>query len=311
MSPDQCSPGSLRSFDRESTVLITGSSGALGSAIAAAAMAHGWTVRGVDRVPGRWTTVVGDLREPGVRRAAVAGMDAVVHVAALHAPHVTHLPDAEFRSINVSVTDALLTESADRATCRFVYTSSTSVYGHSLVPIDRTVWVNEDLHPSPRDIYDETKLEAEALVAASPLPGVVLRVARCFPEPLRLLAQYRLHRGVGVSDVAAAHVIALAKPDVSGVFNIAGPLLFDKDDVTELYQSAATAIRRRAPEVAGAFDRLGWPLPDQIDRVYDSRAASDCLGYEPREGVLGLLPTTSPSVLGAKVWQRVSCPTSW
>ncbi len=92
--------------------------------------------------------------------------------------------------------------------------------------------------------------------------------------------------------LAAAHVIALARSGVTGVFNIAGPLLFDENDVTELYQSAPTAIQRKAPQVARAFDKLGWPLPDQIDRVYDSRAASRCLGYEPREGVLGLLPAT-------------------
>jgi nucleoside-diphosphate-sugar epimerase len=218
-------------------------------------------------------------------------MDAVVHVAALHAPHVTRFPDAEFRAINVSVTDALLTESAKRATCRFVYTSSTSVYGHSLVPTDRTVWVTEYLRPRPRDIYDETKLAAESLVGGSSNPAVVLRVARCFPEPLPQLARYRLHRGVGLSDVAAAHVMALANADVTGVFNVAGPLLFDEGDVTELYRSAATAIRRRAPAVARAFDELGWALPDQIDRVYDSRAASRALGYVPREGVLHLLST--------------------
>jgi nucleoside-diphosphate-sugar epimerase len=103
------------------------------------------------------------------------------------------------------------------------------------------------------------------------------------------MAQYRLYRGVGLSDVAAAHVAALLKPEVTGVFNIAGPLLLDVGDVTELYYSAPTAIRRRAPEVAGAFDRIGWPLPHQIDRVYDSRAARRCLGYEPREGVIALM----------------------
>ena len=280
------------SYGRKPIVLITGTSGALGSAIAETAVVHGWTVRGADWVPGRWTTVVGDLREPDVRRAAVAGVDAVVHVAALHAPHVNQVPDAEFREINVSMTEALLTESAKRTSCRFVYTSSTSVYGHSLVPTDRTVWVTEELNPCPRDIYDETKLAAESLVAASPNPAIVLRIARCFPEPLRLLALYRLYRGVGVSDVAAAHVIALEKANVTGVFNIAGPVLFNEEDVSELYRSAATAIRRKAPAVAGAFEKLGWPLPDQIDRVYDSRAARRHLDYDPREGVLDLLSTT-------------------
>jgi UDP-glucose 4-epimerase len=163
-------------------VLITGSSGPVGSAIAAAAEAAGWVIRGVDRVPGRWTTVIGDLRESSIRRATVAGVQAVVHVAALHPPHVDQVPNTEFQAVNVSVTDALLTEARRGSICRFVYTSSTSVYGHSLASADHTVWVNEGIHPQPRDIYDETKLAAEGLVAASPVPAIVLRVARCFPD---------------------------------------------------------------------------------------------------------------------------------
>jgi UDP-glucose 4-epimerase len=76
---------------------------------------------------------------------------------------------------------------------------------------------------------------------------------------------------------------------VTGVLNIAGPLLFDESDTTELYHSAATVIRRRAPTVAAAFDARGWPLPDQLDRVYDSRAAARYLDYQPRKGVLDLM----------------------
>jgi len=146
MRLDRCPPDSADTSSEGLTVLITGSSGALGTAIAAAAEAAGWIVRGVDRVPGRWTTVIGDLRDSSIRRAAVAGVKAVVHVAALHAPHVAQVPNEEFRAVNVSVTDALLTEAAGGSICRFVYTSSTSVYGHSLVSDDHTVW---SIEPSP------------------------------------------------------------------------------------------------------------------------------------------------------------------
>jgi nucleoside-diphosphate-sugar epimerase len=125
MGVDRRLPGSAE----RQTVLITGSSGALGNAIAAATEAAGWIVRGVDRVPGRSTTVISDLRESHVRRAAVAGVETVVHVAALHAPHVGQVPNAEFQSVNVSVTDALLTEATRGSMSRFVYTSSTSLNG--------------------------------------------------------------------------------------------------------------------------------------------------------------------------------------
>ncbi|MHB8506190.1 MAG: NAD-dependent epimerase/dehydratase family protein [Acidimicrobiales bacterium] len=191
-------------------VLVTGSSGALGRAIAAAAEAAGWIVSGVDIAAGPHTQLVGDLRDRTLLRRALEGADAVVHVAALHAPHVGESSDADFWSVNVELTDALLNQAAASDVRRVVYTSSTSVYGHALVPSGRAVWVDESLTPLPRDIYDATKLAAETLVARSKVSAVTLRIARCFPEPLETLARHRLHRGVALSDVAAAHVLAMS-----------------------------------------------------------------------------------------------------
>jgi nucleoside-diphosphate-sugar epimerase len=284
----QLRPGVRRRRDA-TAVLVTGSSGRVGEAVAAAASAAGWAVRGCDRVPGLWTTLVSDLRDPQARRAALAGVQAVVHVAALHAPHVGHVPHSEFRAVNVDLTGALLAEAAAAGAARFVYTSSTSVYGHALAADGQAVWVDELLIPRPRDIYDETKLAAEGLVLTAGTPAAVLRIARCFPEPPEVLARHRLHRGVALSDVAAAHVLALQRGHVTGVFNIAGPLLFEPGDAASLSTRAAAVIRCRSPAAAAAFSRMGWSLPGQIDRVYDSRAAGAALGYHPAEDVASLV----------------------
>jgi nucleoside-diphosphate-sugar epimerase len=276
-------------------VLVTGSSGRVGAAVAAAAAGAGWAVRGCDRVPGPRTTVLGDLRDREVAQAALAGVQAIIHVAALHAPHVGVAGNAEFRAVNVELTGALLAGAVAAGVSRFVYTSSTSVYGHALEPAGQAVWVDEQLTPRPRDIYDETKLAAEALVRASGIPAVVLRIGRCFPEPLPVLARHRLHRGVALADVAGGHLRALSRPQVTGTFNIAGPLLFEPADSRDLYRDAAAVIRRRAPATAAAFTAMGWPLPGRIDRVYDSRAALAALGYRPAEGVTALLSPYLPS----------------
>lgn len=276
-------------------VLVTGSSGRVGAAVAAAAAAAGWAVRGCDRAPGRRTTLLGDLRDRKVAQAALAGVKAVIHVAALHAPHVGVAGNAEFRAVNVGLTEALLAGAVAAGVSRFVYTSSTSVYGHALEPAGQAVWVDEQLTPRPRDIYDETKLAAEALARASGIPAVVLRIGRCFPEPLPVLARHRLHRGVALADVAGGHLLALSRPQVTGTFNIAGPLLFEPEDSPGLYRDAAEVIRRRAPAAAAAFTAMGWPLPGRIDRVYDSRAAGAALGYQPAEDVTVLLGPHLPS----------------
>jgi UDP-glucose 4-epimerase len=277
---------------RGSVVLITGSSGAVGGAIAAMAETAGWVVRGVDMAAGPRTQLVGDLRDPCLRRRALDGADVVVHVAALHAPHVGRVPDTQFWSVNVEATETLLAEAEAQGAGRIVYTSSTSVYGNALVPASRAVWVDECLPPRPRDVYDETKLAAEALVARSAVPSVTLRIARCFPEPLETLARHRLHRGVALADVAAAHMLAVSAA-VTGTYNIAGPLLFEPDDTEQLYSDAATVLQRRHPAIAAAFAARRWPLPECLDRVYDSCAATAALGYRPQHDVLRLLDPDS------------------
>jgi UDP-glucose 4-epimerase len=185
---------------------------------------------------------------------------------------------------------------------RVVYTSSTSVYGHALVPRDRAVWVDETLVPEPRDVYDETKLRSEALIGrchGDELSTMPSRIARCFPEAPAIQAAHRLYRGVDPRDVARAHRLALERPEVSGVVTIAGPLLFRPADTRALWLDAASVLARRAPGVVALFNRMGWPLPARIDRVYDSREASRRLGYQPVHGpgsVAGEGPSSAEGV---------------
>lgn len=280
--------GQLKGSPRD-TVMVTGTSGRVGAAVAGALTGAGFNVRGVDRAPGRWTSVTGDLRDPVVRRAAARGADIVVHAAALHAPHVGLVDDAEFEAINVRVTEALLQDAEYAGVRRVVYISSTSVYGHALVPTDRAVWVDEYLRPQPRDVYDRTKLAAEQLVTSCSVASTILRIARCFPEPLPVLASRLLHRAVGLDDVAAATVRAVSHSSVTGTFNIAGRYPFTRADCLALHHDAAAVIAERAPDVASAFHERDWPLPRQIDRVYDSTAATTAFGYRPVQDVLSLL----------------------
>ncbi|MDO8150164.1 NAD(P)-dependent oxidoreductase [Isoptericola sp. b408] len=119
------------------TVLVTGASGLLGSAVARALVARGETVRTLQRrpsgVPGA-EDVAGSVTDPAVVAAAVDGVDAVVHLAA----KVSLAGDpAEFTAVNVEGTRTLL-DAAERAGVqRFVQVSSPSVAhtGTSLVGV--------------------------------------------------------------------------------------------------------------------------------------------------------------------------------
>ena len=193
-------------------ILLTGSSGRIGGAIGARlSLRH--PVTGIDRRPGALTTEVVDLRDTQRIAPLLKGVDAVVHTASLHVPDLAAQSAADFRAVNVEATRRLLAACGEAGVRRFIYTSTTSLYGDAMLPVDgAAAWVTESLVPQPRDVYDETKLAAEQAcreAARAGLACVSLRMSRCFPEDPRLVAIYRLYRGVDARDVAQAHELAL------------------------------------------------------------------------------------------------------
>jgi nucleoside-diphosphate-sugar epimerase len=266
-------------------VLVTGSSGRIGGAVAARlTLRH--QVTGVDRRPGALTTAVIDLCDTGRVAALCAGIDAVVHTASLHVPDLAARTAHEFREVNVDATRRLLQACGEAGVRRFVYTSTTSVYGDALLPeAGAAVWVTETLAPRPRDIYDETKLEAEAACADAARQGMActsLRMSRCFEEEPRLVAIYRLYRGVDALDVAQAHELALevARPGHE-IYNVSAPSPFVIDDCQRLLADADSVVLERFPWAAAEFARRAWLLPRSIDRVYVVDKAIAELGYRP------------------------------
>jgi UDP-glucose 4-epimerase len=181
-------------------VLVTGSSGRIGRAIVERLRQDHEQVRGLDRLPAPTTDVQGDLTDPAVVAWALRGIDAVVHTAALHAPHVGRLPEARFEAVNVQATAHLALRAAERGVRHLVFTSTTALFGAQAGAGGEAAWVTESTPPVPRTVYHRTKLAAEARladqVAAGGVPVKVLRMSRCFPEPADHMAVYRLHRGV-------------------------------------------------------------------------------------------------------------------
>ena len=126
--------------------------------------------------PGRVRAVAADLEQPGlglapaVADALAAEVETVVHCAASVS---FALPLEEARRINVEGTRGIL-ELAARAPGlqQLVHVSTAYVAG------DRAGQAFEyegDVGQVPRNTYEQTKLEAEALVTASGLPAAILR----------------------------------------------------------------------------------------------------------------------------------------
>jgi nucleoside-diphosphate-sugar epimerase len=285
-------------------VLVTGSSGRIGSAVVRRLQAQHQVV-GLDRVPGPCTQFVADVGDAPALEGAMHGVQAVVHTAALHAPHVGQVPDAEFERVNVMATRTLIALAVALGVPRLVYTSTTALYGVSVEGSQAAAWIDELSLPRPRTVYHRTKLAAEALLEDAALRGAlsvsVLRMSRCFPEAAPRMAAYRLHRGIDARDVADAHALALLglEPGLQR-FVISAATPFDPDDAPALMRDAPRVIARRAPAVAEAFARRGWPLPARIDRVYCSERAMRSLGWRPKFGIEEVLKqwdAGSPDVL--------------
>jgi UDP-glucose 4-epimerase len=269
-------------------ILFTGSSGPKVGAAVASHLAQTHTVVGIDLSPAPTTTQLADIAAITDWSPYLDGVEAVVHFAALHAPHRGTHSREEFLATNVEATARLLDAAKNAGVSRFVLASTTSVYGRAMRSTERAVWVTEDLVPIAEDIYDETKLAAEALLRAAFTPSfgtVALRFSRCFPEPLPLMALYRLYRGVDRRDVAAAFSLVLKQPFAPfQALNVSGDTPFFPTDCEALMRDAPTVLKQRAPALVAEFTRLGWALPQSIDRVYVNHRAKSMLGFQPQHG---------------------------
>ncbi|HEY7348536.1 MAG TPA: NAD(P)-dependent oxidoreductase [Ktedonobacterales bacterium] len=268
-------------------ILITASSGQLGAEIARQ-LSSEHQIIGLDLLPGAWTNQIGSVTDRDLVFALAKEADAIIHTASLHARHLLEgVSKQAFINTNISGTLHLLEAAIQAGIRRFVYTSTTSVYGFALVPTDRAVWVTEDLTPRPRDIYDITKLAAEELcrhfALAQGLPVICLRTARFYSEPPERLGAYRLYRGVDVRDAAAAHALAVANQEIAfDLFNIAARSPLQEADTPALWRIAPTILSQRVPGIAELYAARGWSLPERIDRVYVIARAEQRLGYRPR-----------------------------
>lgn len=287
-------------------VLVTGAAGRIGRAICSH-LSRDHQVLGLDVMPASTVDLVGDIADPRLVRYAVRQADAIVHTAALHAPHVGAHADTEFERVNVRATVQLARMAVDAGIRRFVFTSTTALYGAASRSGSRAVWVDEALTPQPATVYHRTKLAAESALAdiarQHGLCVTALRMSRCFPEPAQQMAAYRLHRGVDARDVAEAHALALQR-DTPGTrtYIISAETPFSDDDLVDLLHDAPAVLRRRVPALVEAFARRRWQLPLSIDRIYSAAGARAAMGWRSRYGfedVLRLCDAGSTEVLPA------------
>ncbi|SCE86639.1 Uncharacterized conserved protein YbjT, contains NAD(P)-binding and DUF2867 domains [Micromonospora coriariae] len=216
-------------------VLVTGASGRLGHAVLARLRDDGIRVRAASRRPrtgGEVEWVVTDLATGEGLTEAVAGVDAVLHLASAPQGRRTY-------QVDVLGTRRLVVAAGAAGVQHLVYVS--------IVGVDRV--------PIP---YYRHKLAAEQVVAAGPVPWSVLRATQ-FPQFLddMLAASARLGPVIGdravlaqpvdTGEVAARLAARLVAGPLGGIEEYGGPQVLRFDEAVRAWQKARGSRRPLLP----------------------------------------------------------------
>jgi len=235
-------------------VLVTGGAGYVGAVLVPKLIRAGYRVTVVDLMiygedvfdqsdfdRSRLRVVKGDIRDQNLLRSAMAGVDAVIHLACISNDPSFELNPELGKSINLDAFRPLVEISRDAGVKRFIYASSSSVYG-----IKDTPDVHEGMTLEPLTDYSRFKADCERILAEYQSPAfttVTIRPATvCGYSPrqrldviVNILSNHAFHNGkikvfggdqlrpnIHIADMTDLYVLLLAEPSdrVAGkVFN--------------------------------------------------------------------------------------------
>lgn len=283
-------------------ILVTGSAGHLGEALVRFIQQTDNEVVGLDIKESDFTDRVGSIGDRSFVADCMQGVDAVLHAATLHKPHVATHSRQDFVDTNVTGTLNLLEESVANSIKAFVFTSTTSAFGDANRSLEGepAAWITEAVVPRPKNIYGVTKTSAENLCQLFHrnlgLPCVILRTSRFFPEDddskdsrdafdqTNLKVNELLYRRVDIEDVVLAHMLAIEKAAQIGFerFIISATTPFKEEHLVALRHSAPEVVESLFPDYRSVFQDLGWTMLQGLDRVYVNERARSKLGWSPK-----------------------------
>lgn len=291
-------------------VLVTGCAGFIGSQIVEQCLASDMDVVGIDSITDyydvdqkrsnltralahpRYNFVHADILETDLS-SLFDGVSVVFHQAGQPGVRDSWSGFDTYLRLNVLVTQRLLEAARSAKLDRFVYASSSSLYGNApAYPTHET-----DL-PAPQSPYGVTKLAGEHLCGVYGrnfgVPTVSLRYFTVYgPRQRPDMATHRLIEACAtgrsfpmfgdgskirdftfVGDVVSANLAAVSAPlDPGSVMNIAGGASATMKELIDLVGEASgrSVILEFHPDAAGDVERTGG----------DIRRASDLIGWRP------------------------------
>ena len=326
-----------RLTDRPLRWLVTGSAGFIGSHLVQRLLELEQTVVGLDnfatghrrnldevraQVSGeRWNRhrfIEADIRDAGACRLACRGVDVVLHQAALGSVPRSIADPVATHASNVDGFLNVLVAARDAGVRRFVYATSSSVYGdHPALP------KVEDAIGRPLSPYAVTKLVdeqyADVFARCYGMPSIGLRYFNIFgarqdpdgayaaviPRWVRAmtLGEPVVINGDGetsrdfcyVDNAVQANLLAAMTDDPAAIGQIYNVALDERTSLNELFNLLRDAVASRLPRVAGVAPAHGDFRPGDVRHSQaDIGKARRLLGYTPThrlaQGIAAAIP---------------------
>lgn len=295
-------------------ILITGGAGFIGSQLAEALLARGDVVTVLDNFNDFYdpaikrknarelkgaTIVTGDIRDRELcaRLFAEGGFDAVVHLAAMAGVRPSLLDPLHYEDVNVRGTLVLLEELKKRPKTRFVFASSSSVYGsNDKVPFEET----DDIH-RPVSPYAATKRAGELLCYTHHhlygIPTTCLRFFTVYgPRQRPEMAIHKFVKACLEGQPIPFFGDGSTRRDYTYVTDIVDGVVraIDRCEGYEIYnlgESATTSLSELVGIIGEAcgktpiLDRQPMQPGDVLITYADVSKAKRQLGYDPRTSV--------------------------
>lgn len=268
-------------------VLLTGGNGLVGRSLAPM-LTPSYSVTHLELTPpdDGLPCIKGDLRDSAAVAAACEGMDAILHVAALHGRAWAEAGDDAGFEVNVTGTKNILEGAARAGVKRVVFTSSIWAAGHGADP--PYLPIDEVMPREPCELYGLTKILGEKMCSYATAkhgfstivlrPGGIRAPALCKPADACLL-----WAAVDARDVAQAHVRALEAPEdmLHDVFIITADTPLCRVDPEEFRREPAAALAKAVPGILPLLEQGEIQLAPEFE-WYTIQKAKRLLGYAPQ-----------------------------
>ncbi len=291
-------------------VLITGGAGYVGTVLAPQLVAKGYGVTvydvlyyGCELKPGPGLRIVeGDIRDTARFRDACRGVDAIIHLACISNDPSFELDEELSRTINYDCFEPMVIAAKEQGVRRFIYASTSSVYGVSDKPE-----VTEDHPLVPLTLYNRYKGLCEPLLfkhQSADFVCVTIRPATiCGYSPrmrldlsVNILTNHAINSGkitvfggeqlrpnLHIQDVCDLYALLLEIRDeaIAGETFNAG---YQNHSIMEIAKIVRDVVQEEFPE-KGEIDIATTPTNDIRSYHINSDKIARKLGFRPKRGI--------------------------